>query len=88
MKNIIAFVAGAQAASGGRRLLNWQNAVRLCLWQDHATKKQRQFCLRPKAKEMDTLERFKEHLSTKGASAEQIEDVCCDMPPAFYPWNP
>ncbi|MEC0254497.1 transposase [Paenibacillus lautus] len=39
-------------------------------------------------KGMDTLERFKEHLSTKGASAEQIEDVCCDMSPAFYPWNP
>lgn len=34
-------------------------------------------------KGMDTLERFKEHLSAKGASAGQIEDVCCDMSPAY-----
>lgn len=34
-------------------------------------------------KGMDTLKRFKEQLSLKGASAEQIEDVCCDMSPAF-----
>jgi transposase len=34
-------------------------------------------------KGMDTLERFKEHLTAKGASAGQIEDVCCDMSPAY-----
>jgi transposase len=34
-------------------------------------------------KGMDTLGRFKELLSTKGAYAEQIEEVCCDMSPAF-----
>jgi transposase len=34
-------------------------------------------------KGMDTLERFKAHLSAKGAAAQQIEEVCCDMSPAF-----
>jgi transposase len=34
-------------------------------------------------KGMDTLERFKTHLSAKGAAAQQIEEVCCDMSPAF-----
>jgi transposase len=31
----------------------------------------------------DTLERFHEHLTSKGALAEQIEEVCCDMSAAF-----
>jgi len=34
-------------------------------------------------KGMDTLGRFKELLAAKGACAEQIKDVCCDMSPAF-----
>lgn len=34
-------------------------------------------------KGMDTLGRFKELLAAKGASADQIKDVCCDMSPAF-----
>lgn len=34
-------------------------------------------------KGMDTLGRFKERLAAKGANAEQIEEVCCDMSPAF-----
>lgn len=34
-------------------------------------------------KGMDTLERFKTHLTLKGADAKQIEEVCCDMSPAF-----
>ncbi|MFC5452327.1 transposase [Paenibacillus aestuarii] len=34
-------------------------------------------------KGMDTLERLKSHLFAKGAAAQQIEEVCCDMSPAF-----
>jgi transposase len=34
-------------------------------------------------KGMDTLERFKEHLAIRGAEAQQIKEVCCDMSPAF-----
>jgi len=34
-------------------------------------------------KGMDTLGRFKDLLVAKGAVAEQIEEVCCDMSPAF-----
>ncbi|MEB3100586.1 ISL3 family transposase [Ferviditalea candida] len=32
---------------------------------------------------MDTLERFKEMLASKGVDAKQIEEVCCDMSPAY-----
>ncbi|WP_233697352.1 transposase family protein [Paenibacillus profundus] len=31
----------------------------------------------------DTLERFKLHMTAKGATAQQIEEICCDMSPAF-----
>ena len=31
----------------------------------------------------DTLERFRTHLRNKGVAAQQIEEVCCDMSPAF-----
>jgi transposase len=34
-------------------------------------------------KGMDTLARFKELLAAKGAAAEQIQEICCDMSPAF-----
>lgn len=34
-------------------------------------------------KGMDTLGRFNEHLATKGGHADQIEEICCDMSPAF-----
>ncbi|GAC40795.1 ISL3 family transposase [Paenibacillus popilliae] len=34
-------------------------------------------------KGMDTLDRFKSHLTAKGAAAQQIEEVCCDMSAAF-----
>lgn len=34
-------------------------------------------------KGMDTLGRFKELLAAKGADAQQIQEVCCDMSPAF-----
>lgn len=34
-------------------------------------------------KGMDTLGRFKELLVTKGASSDQIKEVCRDMSPAF-----
>jgi len=31
----------------------------------------------------DTLEKFKQHLIAKGATAEQIQEVCSDMSPSF-----
>uniref|UniRef100_UPI003898EEA7 transposase n=1 Tax=Paenibacillus profundus TaxID=1173085 RepID=UPI003898EEA7 len=31
----------------------------------------------------DTVERFKLHMTAKGATAQQIEEICCDMSPAF-----
>ncbi|MGG1619689.1 ISL3 family transposase [Paenibacillus sp. NRS-1782] len=31
----------------------------------------------------DTLERFRAHLRNKGVDAQQIQEVCCDMSPAF-----
>jgi transposase len=31
----------------------------------------------------ETVKQFKEHLMAKGAVASQIEEVCCDMSPAF-----
>lgn len=31
----------------------------------------------------DTLERFRTHLTAKGAAVEQVEEICCDMSPAF-----
>lgn len=34
-------------------------------------------------KGMDTLDRFKAHFIAKGATPKQIEEVCCDMSPAF-----
>jgi len=34
-------------------------------------------------KGMDTLGRFKELLASKGIDAKQIEEVCCDMSPAY-----
>lgn len=34
-------------------------------------------------KGMDTLARFKEHLAEKGIAANQMEEICCDMSPAF-----
>jgi transposase len=34
-------------------------------------------------KGMDTLARFKELLAAKGVAAEQIQEICCDMSPAF-----
>jgi transposase len=34
-------------------------------------------------KGIDTLERFRTHLTSKGVAAQQIEEVCCDMSPAF-----
>lgn len=34
-------------------------------------------------KGMDTLEKFKQHLDDKGVVPEQIQEVCCDMSPAF-----
>lgn len=34
-------------------------------------------------KSMTTLEQFKAHLRRKSFIAEQIEEVCCDMSPAF-----
>jgi transposase len=39
--------------------------------------------LATEGKGMDTLEKFKDHLAAKGAAAEQIQEVCCDMSPAF-----
>ncbi|MCE5173637.1 transposase [Paenibacillus profundus] len=34
-------------------------------------------------KGMDTLKRFKELLALRGADADQIEEICCDMSPAY-----
>lgn len=34
-------------------------------------------------KSKDTLETFKQHMLGKGASPEQIQEICCDMSPAF-----
>ncbi|QQZ61274.1 transposase [Paenibacillus sonchi] len=34
-------------------------------------------------KSKDTLEKFKQHLMSKGATATQIQEICCDMSPAF-----
>ncbi len=34
-------------------------------------------------KGMETLERFKGHLAEKGIAADTIQEVCCDMSPAF-----
>ena len=34
-------------------------------------------------KSKDTLEKFKEHLIAQGAGTDQIQEVCCDMSPAF-----
>lgn len=34
-------------------------------------------------KSKDTLEKFKQHLMNKGATATQIQEICCDMSPAF-----
>lgn len=34
-------------------------------------------------KGMDTLEHFKGHLAEKGVAADAIQEVCCDMSPAF-----
>ncbi len=32
---------------------------------------------------METLARFKDHLAEKGVSADTVQEVCCDMSPAF-----
>jgi transposase len=34
-------------------------------------------------KGMETLARFKDHLAEKGVSADAVQEVCCDMSPAF-----
>ena len=34
-------------------------------------------------KSKDTLAKFKQHLISKGAQALQIQEICCDMSPAF-----
>lgn len=39
------------------------------------------FAVEGKGKE--SLERFKEHLSSRDVEAEQIQEICCDMSPAF-----
>lgn len=36
-----------------------------------------------KGKGMETLARFKDHLAEKGVSADAVQEVCCDMSPAF-----
>lgn len=34
-------------------------------------------------KSKDTLEKFKQYLMSKGATATQIQEICCDMAPSF-----
>ncbi len=34
-------------------------------------------------KSKDTLEKFKQHLMNKAATTTQIQEICCDMSPAF-----
>jgi transposase len=42
--------------------------------------------LATEGKGMDSLEKFKEHLAAKGAAAEQIQEVCCDIS-SVHSWN-